>query len=116
MSENLRATLIHGRVSVGFTMMDIVGHIIIWTIISVVTLGIGFFFWPYAASKLIINSISIYDSSDNKVGRLNCTLSAGQQVGHIIVWILISIVTLGLGVPFYLFGVIRTALNQTEIV
>ena len=116
MSENIRATLVHGRVAVGFSMMDILGHVIIWTVISIVTFGIGFFFWPYAASKLILNSITLYDSADNKIGKLHCNLSAGQQIGHIILWIIISVVTFGLAVPFYFFGVVRTAIDQTEIV
>ena len=116
MAESMRQTLAHGRIAVSFTMMDVVGHIILWLIISTVTLGIGLFFWPYSAAKMIINSITVYDSSDTRVGKLQCQLSAGQQIGHIILWLVISVVTLGIGFPFYLFGVARTALNKTEIV
>lgn len=116
MSEDLRTALTHGRIEVGFTMMDVLGHIIIWTIISIITLGIGLFFWPYAAAKLIINGITIYDSADVKVGKLKCELSTGSQIGHIILWIFITIITFGLAFVFYLFGVVRTALNKTVIV
>ena len=116
MSVDFRSTLTHGRINVGFTMMDVLGHVIIWTILSIITFGIALFFWPYAAAKLIINSLTLYDSTDNKVGRLHCDLSAGQQVGHVILWIFITVITAGLAFPFYLFGVFRTALNQTEIV
>lgn len=116
MSQELQAALNHGRIKVGFTMTDVLGHIIIWIIVSLVTFGIGLFFWPYSAAKLIINDVIIYDNSDKKVGKLQCNLSAGQQVGHIILWLLISLITFGLAFPFYLFGVFRTAINQTEIV
>lgn len=116
MAHELRSTLSHGRLAVGFTMMDIFGHFIIWTIISLITFGIGLFFWPYAAIKLIVNNITIYDNSDSRVGKLQCNVSAGQQVGHIILWILITAITFGLAFPFYLFGVARTVINQTEIV
>ena len=116
MSLELRSSLAHGRVEVGFSMMDILGHIIIWTIISIITLGIGLFFWPYAATKLIIGSLVLYDNNNAKVGKLKCDLSAGSQIGHIFLWILITVITLGLAFPFYLFGVVRTALNKTEIV
>ena len=116
MSQDLRVALTHGRIAVGFTMMDVFGHTIIWTVISIITLGVGLFFWPYAALKLIINSITIYDSSDARIGKLNCDLSAGQQIGHIILWIVITLITLGIAFPFYLFGVARTVLNKTEIV
>ena len=115
-AEIVRQSLTPGRITVSFTMMDVIGHIIIWLIISTVTLGIGLFFWPYAAAKMIINGITIYDSSDTRVGKLQCQLSAGQQIGHIILWLVISVVTFGIGFPFYLFGVARTALNKTEIV
>jgi hypothetical protein len=39
MSQDLRVTLAHGRIDVGFTMMDVLGHMIIWTVISIITLG-----------------------------------------------------------------------------
>ena len=116
MSESIRQTLSHGRIAVNFTMTDVIGHVIIWLIISVVTLGIGLFFWPYSAAKMIINGITVYDSSDVRVGKLQCQLSAGHQIGHIILWLVITIVTFGIGFPFYLFGVARTALNKTEII
>ncbi|HFD39820.1 MAG TPA: hypothetical protein ENJ31_08275 [Anaerolineae bacterium] len=96
-------------------MVDVLGHLLLWLLISVVTLGIGLFFWPYATSKFVINSISIYDNTNARVGQLRCNLSAGGQLGHIILWMIISVITLGLAYPFYLFGVIRTALNKTEI-
>jgi len=116
MSQELQTALSHGRVKADFSMMDVVGHIIIWTIISIITFGIGLFFWPYAASKLLINSVDIYDGSDQRVGHLKCNLSAGQQIGHIILWFFITLITFGLAFPFYLFGIVRTAINQTEIV
>jgi len=87
MSESIRQSLAHGRIGVSFTMMDVVGHVILWLIISVVTLGVGLFFWPYSAAKMIINGITIYDSGDVRVGKLQCQLSAGQQIGHIVLWL-----------------------------
>lgn len=116
MSHELRMSLSHGHIKADFSMADVLGHIIIWLLISVITLGIGLFFWPYAAFKLIINGIAVYDYSGGKVGKFHCNLSAGQQIGHIILWIFISVITVGLAFPFYLFGVARTALNKTEIV
>lgn len=116
MAEGIRQTLAHGRIAVTFTMMDVIGHIIIWLIISIFTLGIGLFFWPYSAGKMIVNGVVIYDNNDGRVGKLHCDLSAGRQVGHIVLWIVISVITVGIGFPFYLFGVARTVLNNTEIV
>lgn len=116
MSLGLPTTLSHGRIQVNFTMMDVLGHIIIWLILSLVTLGIAGFFWPYAAIKLVINNLELQDPSGARIGRLSCSLSAGQQIGHILLWLLLTVITAGLAYPFYLFGIVRTAFNQTEIV
>ena len=115
MTQDVRLALTHGRIGVGFTMMDVLGHVIMWTIISIITFGVGLFFWPYASSKFIINSLTLYDNADARIGKLRCNLSASSQIGHIILWVFISIITAGLAFPFYLFGVVRTALNNTEI-
>ncbi len=106
----------HGHTRLNLTMMDVLGHLIIWILISIVTFGIGLFFWPYASAKLIINAIELEDRTRSSVGRLECQLSAGQQIGHILLWILLSIITLGVAYPFYIFGVVRTAIDRTRIV
>ncbi len=106
----------HGHTRLNLTMMDVLGHLIIWILISIVTFGIGLFFWPYASAKLIINAIELEDRTRSSVGRLECQLGAGQQIGHILLWILLSLITLGLAYPFYFFGVVRTAIDRTRIV
>ena len=113
--QDTHAALAHGRIQVDFTMMDVLGHLVIWLLLSLITLGIALFFWPYAAAKFVINNITIYDNANRRVGKLKCDLSAGTQIGHIVLWLLLTIITLGLAYPFYIFGIIRTALNNTEI-
>ncbi len=98
-----------GRIQTRLTMMQVLGHLIIWIIISVVTFGIGILFWPYAAAKLILNSIVI----ENRVVR--CDIGMGEQIGHIILWGILIYVTLGLAFPFYAYGVMRTAINASRI-
>ena len=116
MSHDLRLALAHGRIQADFTMMDVLGFIVIWALLSLITLGIGLFFLPYAMAKFIINSITIYDNEDRRVGKLSCNLSAGKQIGHLILWLFLTLITVGIAYPFYVFGVFRTALNDTEIV
>ncbi|MCY3993362.1 MAG: hypothetical protein OXF50_19210 [Caldilineaceae bacterium] len=110
------SSLHHGHTRLNLTMMDVLGHLIIWLLISLVTFGIGLFFWPYASAKLIINAIELEDRTRSSVGRLECQLSVGQQIGHIILWIILSIITFGIAYPFYFFGVVRTAIDRTRIV
>ena len=90
------------------TMLEVLGHLVIWAIISVLTLGIGTLFWPYAAAKLVLNSIVINNRS------IRCDLAVGGQIGHMILWAILIAVTLGLAFPFYVFGVLRTAINASR--
>ena len=105
-----------GKLKAGFTVGSVLGHIIIWILLSVVTLGIAAFFWPYAAAKLIINNATVYDNSGTVTGQLKCNLTIGGQIGHILLWILISIITFGIGLPFYFYGVARKAIDNTVFV
>ena len=116
MTQGIAAQVHNRYVKTSLSMMDVLGHLIIWLLISVITLGIGLFFWPYAAAKLIINSVELEDGRRSSIGRLQCDFSFGSQIGHIILWILLSVVTLGLAYPFYLFGVARTVIDNTRIV
>jgi polyferredoxin len=106
----------HGRLRVELGTGEIIGHAVIWIIISFVTLGVGLFFYPYALAKTVLNSVYILDASDRRVGRLQCELSMAGQVGHIIIWLLISILTLGFGYIFYLYKVWTLAIAKTKIV
>lgn len=103
-----------GRVEAQVTFGDILGHGILWILISVITLGIGAFFYPYSFSKFIINRTFIWDG-EGKRSRLRCDLDAGSQLGHILVWILLTVITVGLAFPFYLYKVWHLALNHTSI-
>ena len=115
MTQELMALIRGGQIRSELTMLEAIGHIVLWLVISLITLGIGLFFWPYSAAKLIINRTVLYDAQGNRIGKLQCRLSASQQIGHILLWILLSLITLGLAFPLYTFGIARAALNNTEI-
>lgn len=103
---NLRSSLSMGAA---------ITHVVLWIVISIVTLGIGLAFWPYAASKLLADTTTVLDASGTIVGRLECRLSAGSQIGHIILWYVLCLVTLGLALPFYYVGVARVAIAATTL-
>ncbi|MCF6303550.1 MAG: DUF898 domain-containing protein, partial [Devosiaceae bacterium] len=94
---------------------EAIGFIIIWLIISVVTLGIGSFFAIYYFYKTIINKTYVIDRTGAEVGRLDCDLNLGEVIGHVVIWILITIVTLGIGLLFYMFRTFRMCINKTSI-
>ena len=95
------------------SMLDVFGHIIIWLVVCVPTLGIGLLFWPYSAVKLVLNSM-VLESKDG-TGRGQCELSLGSSIGHLILWAILIVCTFGIAYPFYIFGVARTAIDKATV-
>jgi len=103
------------RVQAKIDTLDIIGHLILWIVLSIITLGIALFFLPYSFSKFIINRTEIIDAEGNKQ-RLQCSTNIFGNIGHVILWIIITIFTLGLGYFFYMYKVWNYSLNNTEII
>lgn len=104
------------RLDCNYSLMEAIGFLIIWLVITIITFGIGSFFAIYYFYKTILNKTYVVDRSGTEVGRLNCDLNLSEIIGHIFVWILITIVTLGIGLVFYAFRTFRMCLNRTNIV
>lgn len=102
------------RLQANIGVMDIVGHLVVWVVLSILTLGIALFFFPYSFSKFVINRAEI--STGEGVKRFRCNIDLFGNIGHIVLWIIISILTLGLGYIFYFYRVWNYALNNTEAV
>jgi uncharacterized membrane protein YjgN (DUF898 family) len=101
------------KLSGNIGVADILGHLIIWLIIIVLTLGIGIFFFPYSFAKYVLNHAEI--EVNGQTHQLKCEINFPGQVGHIIIWAIISVITLGVGYLFYLYKVWNYALNHTTI-
>lgn len=104
-----------GRCRTQLTIVQVIGHVVIWLIISMITLGIGAFFWTYAAAKLILESIVIADEYGNPSATMRCNFGFGEQVGHAVLWLILFVVTGGIAGLCYLFGVAHFVLNRTEL-
>ena len=98
------------------TIAGVIGHVVIWLIISCITLGIGAIFWPYAAAKLILDSIIITDEYGDSSARLNCSIKFSEQLGHAIMWLILILLTGGMAAPFYLFAVAHVVINRTALI
>jgi uncharacterized membrane protein YjgN (DUF898 family) len=102
------------RLKADIAILDILGHLIIWLVLSLITFGIALFFFPYSFSKFVINRTSLID--DNGIERnMNCNINLFSDLGHVILWFFISIVTFGLGYVFYFYRVWNYALNNTTV-
>lgn len=105
------------RIKADLDLWSIIGHVILWIIIIVITVGVGLFFFPYSFAGYVLNRISVVDpSTGNCIGRLECKMNLASQIGHVILWIIISVVTLGIGYIVYLYKTWGFAMNHTRIV
>ncbi|HEX6292591.1 MAG TPA: DUF6693 family protein [Herpetosiphonaceae bacterium] len=103
-----------GRIKADISVTSILGHCVLWIVLGIVTFGIALMFYPYSFAKLAINRCYI-QTSDNKISRLHCTLNVFDQIGHILLWLLLTVITFGLAYPFYLYKVWNFALNNTSL-
>lgn len=94
--------------------LDILGHGILWLLLSILTLGISMFFYPYSFSKFIINRTEVI--VDEVPHALYCDIDIVSQIGHIVLWFLLSLLTLGIAYFFYVYKVWNFALNNTAVV
>ncbi len=78
------------------------------------TLGVALFFFPYSFSKFVINRACLVDESGNDK-RLRCNIDLFSDIGHVLLWLVISILTLGVGYIFYFYRVWNYALNNTTV-
>ena len=98
------------------TVAQVIGHVVIWLLVVMATFGIGALFWPYAAVKMIIDSIVIRDEYAHSTARLRCNFKSGQQLGHVIFWLIFMFLTGGIAALFYPFSVAYIAINKTELI
>lgn len=95
-------------------VFDIIGHIVIWLVLTIITLGVALFFLPYSFSKFVINRTALIDDSGIE-RKMRCNIDMFGNIGHIVLWIIITILTLGVGYIFYFYRVWNYAINNTSV-
>ncbi|KKB85894.1 hypothetical protein VW29_05225 [Devosia limi DSM 17137] len=103
------------RLKCDFGITETIGQVIIWFLLTIVTLGIALIVFPYYFNRVVLNRTEVLDDRGVAIGRLNCRFDLGSSLGHVIIWILLIIVTLGIAAFFYAYRVIRVLLNDTRI-
>lgn len=96
--------------------MDVIGHVIVWIILAIVTLGLALFVFPYYMQRFIISKTYAYNEQGQRVGRLVCTIDLASIIGNIILWAIISIITLGIGYLVFMYKINAHCMNHTKIV
>lgn len=95
---------------------DVLGHVVIWLLLTLVTLGLALFVYPYYMQRFIISKTYAYDGTGARVGKLVCTIDLASMIGNIILWAIISIVTLGIGYIIFLYKITAHCISHTKVV
>lgn len=103
------------RLRANIGVIDILVHLFIWFILSLITFGIALIFFPYSFSKFVLNRSWIEDA-DGNAHDMECDIELFGNLGHVILWFFISILTFGLGYVFYFYKVWNYAVNNTRVV
>lgn len=98
------------------TVGDIIGHGIIWICLAFITFGLALFVFPYYMQRFIISRTSVLDDAGRRVGRLVCTIDLASIIGNIIIWAIISVLTLGIGYFIFLYKINAHCMNHTKVV
>lgn len=73
--------------------LDVLGHALIWILLTIVTFGLALIVFPYYMQRYIINKTYVYDPNDNRVGRVVCDIGLDSMLGYIILWTILSIIS-----------------------
>lgn len=103
------------RLNCSFSTTEAIGTVVLWFVLTVFTLGVALVVFPYYLNKAVLNKTEILDASGKTIGRLNCTFNIGHSIGHVIIWAVLIIITLGLAGFVYVYRVVRVVLNETRI-
>ena len=98
-----------------FSVGEAIGQLVIWLILTIVTLGLALFVLPYYFVMSPIKRTYVLDRDGAKISRLSVEFGFGDILGHALVWLLLSIVTLGLAYLIYWPAVIKRVLNAVEM-
>jgi len=103
------------RLSCAFSVTEGIGHVLIWVLLTILTLGLALFVAPYYFLKAPINKTTVVDGAGRTVGRLVVDVNLAEVVGHAVIWVILTILTLGLALILYQFSVIKRLLNAVVI-
>jgi hypothetical protein len=98
-----------------FSVGEAIGQLVIWVLLTIVTLGLALFVLPYYFLMGPINRTYVVDRDGTKIGKLSVEVSFADILGHALVWLLLTIVTLGLAYLIYWPAVIKRLMNAVKI-
>ncbi|WP_417607068.1 DUF6693 family protein [Primorskyibacter flagellatus] len=107
--------MLGNRFSCEFTVGEAIGQLLIWIVLSIVTLGLALFVLPYYFIKAPMNRTYVLDGEGTRIARVSVEVAFFDILGHALVWLLLTIVTFGLAYLVYWPAVIKRLLNAVEL-
>ena len=104
------------RYECDFSLGNAVWQLILWVILVVVTFGLALFFLPYYFLKAPINRTWLVGPDGRRVARLSVDVSFADIFGHMLLWLILTVLTLGLAYLVYWQSVMKRLMNATRIV
>jgi len=104
------------RLRCDYSVAEALGQLLIWVVLTVITFGLALFVLPYYFLKAPINKTFVLDASGTAVGRLSVDVGFADILGHAIIWLVLTILTLGLAYLVYWQSVVKRLMNATVTV
>ncbi|WOC14762.1 DUF6693 family protein [Pseudochrobactrum sp. MP213Fo] len=104
-----------GKLRCNFSTGEAIGHVIIWVLLTLITLGLALLVFPYYMNKVVLNRTEILDAHGRAIGKFRCDFNLASSIGHVIIWFFLIIFTLGIAAFFYAYRIMRVLLNDTVI-
>ncbi|MFT5785601.1 MAG: hypothetical protein ACI9KK_000950 [Ascidiaceihabitans sp.] len=98
-----------------FTVGEAIGQLVIWILLSIITFGLALFVLPYYFLKAPLNRTYVVDRDGHKISKVYVEVGFMDILGHALIWLLLTIVTLGLAYLVYWPAVIKRLLNAVEL-
>lgn len=104
------------RLRCDFSLSEALGQLLIWLVLVIITFGLALFVLPYYFLKAPINKTYVLDAQGNAVARLSVEVGFADILGHAIIWLVLTILTLGLAYFVYWQSVVKRLMNATVTV
>ena len=98
-----------------FSIGDAIVQALVWFVLIIVTFGLAAFLLPYYVPKAVIERTRVKDMDGEEIGHLVCDFSLGDAILNALLWLVLSIVTLGLAYIVYVYRVLRFVLMQSRV-
>jgi hypothetical protein len=103
-------------VKLDLSLIDIIVFVFVWILLISVTFGIGYFFFIYSAMVFVTNKLYLVGPNGAPTGKLECNLGCGDRVINVIIWMVLSVITLGFASFVYPFYVYKLVLANSRVV